>query len=155
MLTLRLVVLAACKVIMLYVDVIAQANKEKAKELLKKLRPPLVTLLSKEPEIQYVALRNLELICQRHKGLLGQDLKVFFCKYNDPLYVKLEKLELLIMLASEKTIDQVLLEFKEYATKVSIFVLCEYLNIHFLSILFLRLMLSSSASLFAPLVVLP
>jgi hypothetical protein len=51
---------------MLYVDAIAPANKEKAKELLKKLRPPLVTLLSKEPEIQYVALRNLSLICQRH-----------------------------------------------------------------------------------------
>jgi AP-1 complex subunit beta-1 len=32
---------------------------------------------------------------------------VFFCKYNDPLYVKMEKLEIMIKLASDKNIDQV------------------------------------------------
>jgi len=32
---------------------------------------------------------------------------VFFCKYNDPIYVKLEKLEIMIKLASEKNVDQV------------------------------------------------
>jgi hypothetical protein len=31
----------------------------------------------------------------------------FFCKYNDPIYVKMEKLEIMIKLASEKNIDQV------------------------------------------------
>lgn len=37
--------------------------------LLKKLAPPLVTLLSAEPELQYVALRNINLIVQkRYKG---------------------------------------------------------------------------------------
>lgn len=33
--------------------------------LSKKLAPPLVTLLSAEPEIQYVALRNINLIVQK------------------------------------------------------------------------------------------
>lgn len=33
--------------------------------LLKKLAPPLVTLLSGEPEVQYVALRNINLIVQK------------------------------------------------------------------------------------------
>lgn len=33
--------------------------------LVKKLAPPLVTLLSTEPEIQYVALRNINLIVQK------------------------------------------------------------------------------------------
>ena len=47
-------------------------------------------------------------------------LQVFFCKYNDPIYVKMEKLEIMIMLASDKSIDQVLLEFKEYATEVDV-----------------------------------
>ena len=36
-------------------------------------------------------------------------MQVFFCKYNDPIYVKLEKLEIMIKLASEKNIDQVML----------------------------------------------
>ncbi len=34
--------------------------------------------------------------------------QVFFCKYNDPLYVKMEKLEIMIRLASDKNIDQVM-----------------------------------------------
>lgn len=33
--------------------------------LTKKLAPPLVTLLSSEPEVQYVALRNINLIVQK------------------------------------------------------------------------------------------
>lgn len=33
--------------------------------------------------------------------------QVFFCKYNDPLYVKMEKLEIMIKLANERNIDQV------------------------------------------------
>lgn len=33
--------------------------------------------------------------------------QVFFCKYNDPIYVKMEKLEIMIKLASDKNIDQV------------------------------------------------
>ncbi len=33
--------------------------------LTRKLAPPLVTLLSSEPEIQFVALRNINLIVQK------------------------------------------------------------------------------------------
>lgn len=32
---------------------------------------------------------------------------MFFCKYNDPIYVKMEKLEIMIMLVSERTVEQV------------------------------------------------
>ena len=46
--------------------------------------------------------------------------QVFFCKYNDPIYVKLEKLDIMIALASERNVDQVLLELKEYATEVDV-----------------------------------
>lgn len=38
-------------------------------------------------------------------------LQVFFCKYNDPIYVKMEKLEIMIKLASDRNIDQVLQYF--------------------------------------------
>jgi AP-1 complex subunit beta-1 len=47
-------------------------------------------------------------------------LQVFFCKYNDPIYVKLEKLDIMIALANERNIDQVLLELKEYVTEVDV-----------------------------------
>lgn len=46
--------------------------------------------------------------------------QVFFCKYNDPLYVKMEKLEVMIKLATDDNVDQVLLEFKEYAQEIDV-----------------------------------
>ena len=64
--------------------------------LLRKLSPPLVTLLSSEPEVQYVALRNINLIVQKRSEILKHEIKVFFVKYNDPIYVKLEKLDIMI-----------------------------------------------------------
>ena len=47
-------------------------------------------------------------------------MKVFFVKYNDPIYVKLEKLDIMIRLASQANIAQVLSELKEYATEVDV-----------------------------------
>lgn len=32
---------------------------------------------------------------------------MFFCKYNDPIYVKMEKLETIIRLVNDRNIDQV------------------------------------------------
>lgn len=112
------VVLAAIKVIlksMEYVD-----NTEVLRMLAKKLNPPLVTLLSSEPEVQYVSLRNIRLIVQKRPGILAADVKMFFCKYNDPVYVKLEKVDIMVMLVTEKNFEQVLLELKEYATGVDV-----------------------------------
>lgn len=39
--------------------------------------------------------------------ILKQEIKVFFVKYNDPIYVKLEKLDIMIRLASQANIAQV------------------------------------------------
>ncbi|MBA0554677.1 hypothetical protein Golob_013770 [Gossypium lobatum] len=96
------------------------SSTDVVRNLCKKMAPPLVTLLSAEPEIQYVALRNINLIVQKRPTILAHEIKVFFCKYNDPIYVKMEKLEIMIKLASDRNIDQVLLEFKEYATEVDV-----------------------------------
>uniref|UniRef100_A0A7N0VFT3 Beta-adaptin-like protein n=1 Tax=Kalanchoe fedtschenkoi TaxID=63787 RepID=A0A7N0VFT3_KALFE len=112
------VVLSAVKMILQQMELITSTDV--VRNLCKKMAPPLVTLLSAEPEIQYVALRNINLIVQRRPTILAHEIKVFFCKYNDPIYVKLEKLEIMIKLASDRNIDQVLLEFKEYATEVDV-----------------------------------
>lgn len=113
------VVLASVRIIMMFMEHIQ--NAETIKTLCRKMAPPLVTLLTtKEPEIQYVALRNINLIVQKRPSILQNELRVFFIKYNDPIYVKMEKLEILIMLASDKNIDQVLNEFKEAASEVDV-----------------------------------
>jgi len=101
-------------------EISSNPNHDTIRALYKKLAPPLVTLLNSEPEIQYVALRNINLIVQKRPEILVNEIKVFFCKYNDPIYVKMEKLDIIIRLVKEKTIDQVLLELKEYATEVDV-----------------------------------
>lgn len=114
------VVMSAVKVILSYMELMGSANSDSIRHLTRKLAPPLVTLLNSEPEIQYVALRNINLIVQKRPHILENEIKVFFCKYNDPIYVKMEKLEIIIKLVTEKNIDQVLLEMKEYATEVDV-----------------------------------
>jgi len=95
-------------------------HQDKIVEISRKLSPPLVTLLSKPAEIQYLALRNAILILQQRPEALPADIRVFFCKYNDPIYVKVTKLELIFMLANKDNISIVLNELKEYATEIDV-----------------------------------
>uniref|UniRef100_A0A8D8UH77 AP complex subunit beta n=1 Tax=Cacopsylla melanoneura TaxID=428564 RepID=A0A8D8UH77_9HEMI len=113
------VVLSAVKVLMKLMEMLP-GDGDFVTTLTKKLAPPLVTLLSSEPEVQYVALRNINLIVQKRPDILKHEMKVFFVKYNDPIYVKLEKLDIMIRLASQANIAQVLSELKEYATEVDV-----------------------------------
>lgn len=113
------VVLSAVKVLMKFMEIM-DSTCDFVTTLTKKLAPPLVTLLSSEAEVQYVALRNINLIVQKRPDILKHEMKVFFVKYNDPIYVKLEKLDIMIRLASQSNIAQVLAELKEYATEVDV-----------------------------------
>ncbi|XP_063628451.1 AP-1 complex subunit beta-1 [Cydia splendana] len=113
------VVLSAVKVLMKLMEMVSE-DTELVSTLSRKLAPPLVTLLSAEPEVQYVALRNINLVVQKRPDILKHEMKVFFVKYNDPIYVKLEKLDIMIRLASQANIAQVLGELKEYATEVDV-----------------------------------
>ncbi|KAJ2999637.1 hypothetical protein HDV02_002406, partial [Globomyces sp. JEL0801] len=112
------VVMAAVR-IMIYLSSFL-TNPIAMKNFLKKCGPPLVTQLHARPEIQYVALKNIQLILQKHKDFLKNEIKVFFCKYNDPIYVKLSKLEIMFQLADETNIFTVLAELKEYASEIDI-----------------------------------
>lgn len=105
------VVLTCIRVMLYLMNYIA--DERQINSLTRKLSPPLVTLLSKGPEVQYLALRNAILILQKRPEILKNDIRVFFCKYNDPIYVKVTKLELIFMLADAKNIDVVLNELKE------------------------------------------
>ncbi|KAL7270217.1 hypothetical protein RUND412_007084 [Rhizina undulata] len=112
------VVLTCIRVMLYLMNYIADQKEISA--LCRKLSPPLVTLLAKGPEVQYLALRNALLILQRRPEVLRNDIRVFFCKYNDPIYVKVTKLELIFMLASEDNIEEVLTELREYATEIDV-----------------------------------
>ena len=51
-------------------------NPDVIRTMNRKLAPPLVTLLNSEPEIQYVALRNINLIVQKRPAILEHEIKV-------------------------------------------------------------------------------
>ncbi|GEM11434.1 clathrin binding protein [Rhodotorula toruloides] len=112
------VVLAAIKVIMIHMENVHR--EDFVKNVLRKMAPPLVTLVSSAPEVQWVALRNINLILQKRPDVLSNEMRVFFCKYNDPPYVKVEKLEIMIKLVTEKNVDTFLSELKEYASEVDV-----------------------------------
>lgn len=77
-----------------------------------------MTLVSSQPEVQYVALRNIDLLLQKQPDILSKEMRVFFCKYNDPPYLKLTKLEIMVRIANNSNVDQLLAELKEYAMEV-------------------------------------
>ncbi|RKP21083.1 hypothetical protein ROZALSC1DRAFT_27480, partial [Rozella allomycis CSF55] len=113
------VVMSSIKILLNFVDNYI-SNEELTRQVLKKVAPPLVSLLSTIPEIQYVALRNLSFMLQRRPDLLGDELKIFFVSYNDPPYVKLEKLDIIVRLCKESNLETVLAELKEYANEVDV-----------------------------------
>ena len=41
-------------------------------------------------------MRNINLIVQKQPNMLQTDVRYFVCKYNDPLYVKLEKIAVMV-----------------------------------------------------------
>ena len=43
-----------------------------------------------------VVMRNINLIVQKQPNMLQTDVRYFVCKYNDPLYVKLEKIAVMV-----------------------------------------------------------
>lgn len=63
-------------------------------------------------------MRNIDLLLQAKPDILSKELRVFFCKYNDPPYVKMQKLEIMVRIANDKNFDHLLAELKEYALEV-------------------------------------
>ncbi|KAJ3223250.1 hypothetical protein HK099_001341 [Clydaea vesicula] len=118
------IILTATKVIIYLTNYIS--SDAVAESFFRKLGPPLVTLLHNTPEVQYVTLRNILLILQRYPPFLRNDVKVFFCKYNDPIYVKLTKLEVIFKLVTDKNINQVLPELAEYGLFLNLFNFSRY-----------------------------
>ncbi|CAI5724390.1 unnamed protein product [Peronospora farinosa] len=87
------VVLLAVKVIMTFLEKVSDADTERS---------------------------LINLIVQKSPAILANEIKQFFCKYIDPVNVKMEMLESIICIVSQRNIEQVLLEFKEYATEVDV-----------------------------------
>ena len=78
------------------------------------------SLLAKPSETQFLVLRNVILLLLGKKNLVQFDIEMFYCRFDDPIYVKDTKLEIIYLLANEENIELVLDELEEYATEVDV-----------------------------------
>ena len=109
------VVLATIKVIIKNLILIQPQDTNSL--IMKKLSSAMISLMSTPPEMQYVALKNIRIILEKYPELLSKELRIFFIKFNDPLYVKIEKIEILVRLVDSANLKQCTLllnELKEY-----------------------------------------
>lgn len=113
------VVLNALKVIV-YLSNYVQDIGDAVPGWSKRLGTSLVALLSNPPEIQFLVLRNAILLLLGKRNLVSLDVEQLFCNYDDPVYVKDTKLEIMYLLANERNISVVLPELEEYALDIDI-----------------------------------
>ncbi|AGO13341.1 AaceriAFR200Wp [[Ashbya] aceris (nom. inval.)] len=109
------VVLASVKVIVKNLDFLPREMQKQPSE---KISTALVSLMSTPAEMQYVALKTIRILLQKYPTLLEKELRIFYVKFNDPMYVKLEKLDIMVRLVTTSNLKQcstLLLELREYA----------------------------------------
>lgn len=112
------VVLSAIKVLMIMLNSIEDTSL--IRDYQKKIAESLTSFTSKEKEIKYVALKNISLIAESQPAMLTKFLEFFFCNYSDPFYIKAEKLRIIVLLANEENIDQILLQLKENISEIDV-----------------------------------
>lgn len=89
--------------------------------LLPTILPPFISLVSTaEPQMQFCVLRVLTVLILKYPNILSRDSNVFFCKYNDPSYVKVEKLEILVNLCNKVNVSLIISELTEYSNSVDV-----------------------------------
>ncbi|OUS42063.1 Clathrin/coatomer adaptor, adaptin-like protein [Ostreococcus tauri] len=109
------VVLASVKVLMKNIQLIS----ESARALVKmQISSSLVTLLGAELEVQFIALQTISWLLETSQLEFQRHLQVFYCRYNDPSYIKHAKLKILISIVSSENVLQVLNELREYSSEV-------------------------------------
>ncbi|XP_064391971.1 uncharacterized protein LOC135339670 [Halichondria panicea] len=85
-----------------------------------RIHTPLLTLLgSGSSELAYTCLKHVQLLLARQPDLWTKDYHDFYCRYNDPPYLKVKKVELLTEVCATNNAKDIINELGEYATDVN------------------------------------
>ncbi|EAY16931.1 Adaptin N terminal region family protein [Trichomonas vaginalis G3] len=95
-------------------------DPSKVHETLMRVGLPLVSLLNNIPQIQYSAIKSIYILAQNYRKLFSSEVAIFFCKYDDPEYVKLAKLDVILAMCNSANVGKVLAELYEYAQQEDI-----------------------------------
>ncbi len=106
------VVMATAKLFLHYTS----SYPEQHAQVLASIRGPLQTLLlGREPEIVFAALSSLIILAQRHPSAFSDLAPDFFCRPEDPSYLKLLKLDALVAVADASNAFDAAEEASQYA----------------------------------------
>ncbi|CAK0873959.1 unnamed protein product [Prorocentrum cordatum] len=91
-------------------------------EVLRRLKGPLLTLMAgATPELAYTVLAHIQALVNGSQAgveCFAPDFKQFYCRYNEPSYIKTVKIEILTALADEGSAEPIAGELGEYVTDV-------------------------------------
>ncbi|XP_076304778.1 LOW QUALITY PROTEIN: AP-4 complex subunit beta-1-like [Tachypleus tridentatus] len=91
-----------------------------AQEVIEHVTPKLCFYLaSTNHELVFASLEFIEKHLKEHLTVFSQRLNNFFCKFSDPVFVKLKKLTMLPILATASNVKDIVDELKMYCTNYS------------------------------------
>eukprot|EP00658_Telonema_sp_P-2_P039712 TRINITY_DN2837_c0_g1_i7.p1 TRINITY_DN2837_c0_g1~~TRINITY_DN2837_c0_g1_i7.p1 ORF type:complete len:421 (+),score=146.89 TRINITY_DN2837_c0_g1_i7:87-1349(+) len=71
-----------------------------------RVKDPLLTLMTGGGgEMAFTVLSHILVIAERCDGVFDDEFKKFYCRYNDPIYVKNCKLDVLKLIANDSTVE--------------------------------------------------
>ncbi|KAG9151491.1 hypothetical protein Leryth_015107 [Lithospermum erythrorhizon] len=84
------------------------------KEDFRRVVKPLIFLLRSSTASKYVVLCNIQVFAKALPSLFSQDFEDFFISSSDPYQIKMLKLDILSLIATESSISSILQEFQDY-----------------------------------------
>lgn len=106
---------------------LTEKKEELYKTIVEKIKAPLITLMSGNEnsgsyETMYVVLQHIEYVILHMNGkqYFEKDFKYFYCKADEPTYIKSIKVKILGELANEYNLGDLLNELNDYANDVDI-----------------------------------
>ncbi|EDV26473.1 uncharacterized protein TRIADDRAFT_22316, partial [Trichoplax adhaerens] len=87
----------------------------------RRLKEPILTVISAgRPELAHVCLKHIELLLNQSPQLFSNNCDSFFFRYNDPNYIKLQKLNILRKITTPNNANNVINELSSYITDIDI-----------------------------------
>jgi AP-4 complex subunit beta-1 len=85
-------------------------------QVYERIRTPMLTMMagSAGHELGFAILHHINLLVQRAPEVFEHEFKQFFCKHNDPGYVKVLKLDIITAIASESNALAIVEELVQY-----------------------------------------
>lgn len=116
------VTLSTVKVLIKFIDY----DKDLFDQVMLKVKAPLIALVSiASMEMRYVVVCHINNLIERGTAKYFADsYKTFFCQADDPSYIQTVKMDILVKVANQETLFDILNELGEYSSDIDTFLSC-------------------------------